>query len=208
MDTPVSNRSIEWAVAQLPAPGEAVSGDRHVVLSHAGGVLLAVVDGCGHGVEAAKAADEAVETLRRHAGDSVLAQLKHCHAALGGTRGAVMTVAELTLEDEALTLAGIGNVEATVFRAHARPSSPARECALLRGGTVGQSMPAPYASVIPVYSGDVLVMATDGVRTDTWPELALKSPPQRIADQILQRNFKGNDDALALVARFHLNAHE
>jgi phosphoserine phosphatase RsbX len=207
MDTPVSNRSIEWAVAQQPAPGQTISGDRHLVLSHARGVLVAVVDGCGHGAEAGKAADEAVETLRRHAGESVITQLKRCHSALGGTRGAVMTVAELTLEDETLTLAGVGNVEAVVFRAQPRPG-PQPECALLRGGTLGQSMPEPYASVVPVYSGDVLVMATDGVRSDSWPDLALRSPTQRIADQILQRNFKGNDDALALVARFHLNAHE
>lgn len=208
METPASNRSVEWAVAQEQAPGQTVSGDRHLVLPHARGVLLAVVDGCGHGAEAGKAADEAVETLRRHAGESALAQLKRCHTALSGTRGAVMTVAELTLEDETLTLAGIGNVEAVVFRANGQTPGPPRESALLRGGTLGQSMPEPYASVIPVHSGDVLVMATDGVRSDTWPELALKSPPQRIADQILQRNFKGNDDALTLVARFHLNAHE
>lgn len=208
MDTPDSNRSIEWAVAQQALPGETVSGDRHLVLPHARGVLLAVVDGCGHGAEAGKAADAAIETLRQSPGDSVLHQLKRCHAALAQTRGAVMTVAELTLQDETLTLAGVGNVEAVVFRAQPQPPTPPRETALLRGGTLGQNMPEPYASVFPVHDGDVLVMTTDGVRHDNWPDLAMKSPPQRIADQILQRNLKGNDDALALVARFHLNAHE
>src|SRR5207247_350114 len=47
---------IEWGVASLAMPGEAESGDRHLVKSVGTGVLVAVVDGLGHGAGAASAA--------------------------------------------------------------------------------------------------------------------------------------------------------
>src|SRR5438132_6905050 len=56
---------IEWGVASLALPGEAESGDRHLVKPVGTGVLVAVVDGLGHGAEAASAAKAAVAALER-----------------------------------------------------------------------------------------------------------------------------------------------
>lgn len=193
---------IEWAVAQRALPGQNVSGDRHVALSHPRGVTLAVIDGIGHGPEAAKAAELAVDTLRLFPENSPLAQLNCCHLALGSSRGVVMTLAEFNLRDQSLTLCGIGNVEATLFRANPGPGTPARESALLRGGVVGGQLPAPHASVIPVGAGDILVMASDGLRADFARELPARSQLQHLADHLLEKTFKGTDDALVLVARF------
>jgi negative regulator of sigma-B (phosphoserine phosphatase) len=193
---------VEWAVAQRTLPGQTVSGDRHVVLSHRRGVSLAVIDGIGHGPEAAKAADLAVETLQLFPEHTPLAQLNCCHLALGNSRGVVMTLAEFNVREQTLTLCGVGNVEATLFRTALAPGTPAREDALLRGGVVGHQLPAPHASVIPVGPGDILVMASDGLRRDFTREPATRSHLQHLADQLLEKNFKGTDDALVLVARF------
>ena len=43
---------VEWGVAQITFEGQTVCGDLHLVKSFADGVLTAVVDGLGHGVEA------------------------------------------------------------------------------------------------------------------------------------------------------------
>lgn len=199
---------VEWGTAHHASPGQTESGDRAVVLPHRRGLLLAVIDGCGHGPEAARAAQAAVETLRGNPDDSVLGQVDRCHQALAGTRGVVMTLADYDATEGALTLCGIGNVEAVLFRARATRGTPARETALLRGGIIGGERPLPYASVVPVHADDVLVMLTDGVRADFGADLALRQPPQRIADHLLSRNSKGNDDALVLVARFPASADE
>jgi negative regulator of sigma-B (phosphoserine phosphatase) len=66
-----TSRLIEWAVATSTASGESQSGDRHIVLPFAGGVLVAVMDGLGHGPGAAAAVGIAADTLTRHAGESV-----------------------------------------------------------------------------------------------------------------------------------------
>src|SRR2546427_9658051 len=92
---------IEWGVASLALPGEAESGDRHLVKPVGTGVLVAVVDGLGHGIEAASAAKAAVAALERHASESPVPLLERRHPALKGARGPVRGVAVLTRPDRA-----------------------------------------------------------------------------------------------------------
>jgi len=208
METASSLDRLEWAVAQRTLPGQNVSGDRHVVLTHRRGVTPAVIDGVGHGPEAAKAAELAANTLQLVPESSLLTHLNRCHLALAKSRGAVMTLAEFNLRELTLTLCGVGNVEAILGRAVVPQGSPAQECALLRGGVVGDQLPAPHASVIPIRPGDVLVMASDGLRTDQVRDLAWRSSLQHLADQMLEKNFKGSDDALVLLARLREQSDE
>jgi len=58
-------RLIEWGVATLALPGETQSGDRHLVKPVGSTVLVAVVDGLGHGAEAATAAQAAAAPSAR-----------------------------------------------------------------------------------------------------------------------------------------------
>src|SRR5258708_6850521 len=133
-------RLVDWAVAQKAAPGQTVSGDLHLTQPHERGVLLAVVDGLGHGPEASRAAIIAIDALRQQPSDSVHALTNRCHAALTRTRGVVMTLASFDSADRTITWCGIGNVEARLFRYDANgTTSP--ENALLRGGTVGSQLP-------------------------------------------------------------------
>ena len=202
METASALDRIEWGVARKIHPGETVSGDVHVVVPHGRGVLLGVIDGSGHGPEAAHAAHLAVETLQLQPDVSVTDHLEHCHTALANSRGAVMTLADFNSRDRTLTLCGVGNVEAMLFQAGLAAGSAPKATAPLRGGVVGEQLPEPYPTVVPVDAGDVLVMASDGVRLEFGQELGLKCAPQRLADILLQKHAKGNDDALVLVVRF------
>jgi phosphoserine phosphatase RsbX len=67
-------------------------------------------------------------------------------------------------------------------------------------------LPQISASIIPVLHGDLLILATDGVRSGFADSLDLNGHPQQIADSVLKQHWRGNDDALVLVARF--NGHE
>jgi len=53
---PIISGLIWWGVAERALPGQTVSGDKYLVKPLADGVLLAVVDGLGHGGEATAAA--------------------------------------------------------------------------------------------------------------------------------------------------------
>jgi negative regulator of sigma-B (phosphoserine phosphatase) len=192
---------IDWGVAGSPLAGEAESGDLHLVKPIPTGVLVAVVDGLGHGAEAAMAARTAVATLDQHARESVLALVQRCHHALGRTRGAVMSLAHFDYRAGIMTWLGVGNVEGVLLHADGS-ERPARASLLTRGGIVGQEVPPLRAVTVPVFAGDTLLLASDGIKRGFADDLPVDASPQQWADRILASHRKGTDDALVLVARY------
>lgn len=197
----LNDELVDWGVAM--EPGQELSGDRHVVCPYPNGVLVAAVDGVGHGREAATAAELAAGILTDRVQDSnsVIALFKECHAQLRETRGVVMSVALINAQDGAMTWMGVGNVECVVVRASGS-SGPRIEPLLLRGGVVGSQLPSLYASIVPIQQGDTLIFATDGVRNDFAHGLNVLDEPQQMAERVLAQHRKGSDDALVLVARY------
>jgi phosphoserine phosphatase RsbX len=181
--------------------GQAASGDRHLVKPFPGGVLVAVVDGLGHGPEAAAAAALAVHTLESYAEQPVISLVERCHKTLRGTRGAVMSLASYSARESTMAWVGVGNVEGVLLR---RPGTlrAGRESLLLRGGLVGTQVPTLTAAVIPVKWGDILILASDGIRREFAGDVIVTDPPQTIADRILAEHGKTTDDALVLVSRY------
>ena len=192
---------VEWRASSRPRPGQKTSGDRHLVRDVTFGSLLAVVDGIGHGQEAAAAAEIALRTLEQHAEEPMVAQVNRCHAALRGTRGVVMSVAHFRARERTLTWLGVGNVEGLVLsHKHGKPLKTMR--LLQRGGVLGANLPPLQSATFPVTAGDTLLFATDGIATGFDRNLDLTQDPQSLADGIVARHARGTDDALVLVARF------
>jgi negative regulator of sigma-B (phosphoserine phosphatase) len=198
---------MDWSVAARPISGQSVSGDLHLVKPCDHGVLVAVIDGIGHGSEAAAAARAAAEILGHYIRETIISLIKRCHGALAQTRGVVLTIAKLNPVENTMTWLGVGNVEGRLLRADTGASHP-RESVLLRGGLVGCQLPELAASVIPVAAGDLLILATDGIHAAFEDGIDFTGTPRQIADSILGRHFKGNDDALVLVARYLGMRHE
>jgi negative regulator of sigma-B (phosphoserine phosphatase) len=192
---------LEWSVAARTMSGEIECGDAHLVVESPGGMLVAVVDGLGHGSEAAIAAREAVATLAQHADEPVVPLLQRCHGQLRATRGVVMTLASFRAADATMTWLAVGNVEGFLLRADAA-AIPARESVLLRGGVVGYEIPTLRPATHRVAAGDTLVLATDGIRSAFAEGLDVAVPPREMAAGILACHAKDTDDALVLVARW------
>ncbi len=192
---------IEWGWAGSALHPVEPSGDLHVVIASPEGALVAVVDGLGHGVEAATAAAAAARLLQSQADESVVALVQRCHEGLLKTRGVVMTLASFKTQDSSMTWVGVGNVEAVLLRAD-QSKNPLREAISLRGGVVGYQLPPLRASTLPVSPGDTVIMSTDGIRTGFTDCRALERSPQEIAESILAQHSKGSDDAHVVVARY------
>lgn len=191
---------IAWGAAGAALEAGA-SGDLHVVAPFPGGALVGVIDGLGHGPEAAVAAREAARVLAAYPTEPLQTLLERCHEALRRTRGAVASVASFDARASVMTWAGVGNVEGVLVRAD-RSAGRDRETILLRGGVVGYQLPAVRAAPVPVAPGDTLVLATDGVRSGFAERAFAGGTPQEIADAILAAHGRGTDDALVLVARY------
>lgn len=191
---------VECGVASFVLPGQIESGDRHLICSNHDGVLIAVIDGIGHGEEAANAAKMATTLLKACVDEPILALVQRCHDELRLTRGVVLSLALVDASRCTMTWLGIGNIQGVLMRAGAGKGT-ARETLLLRGGVVGSQLPPLQATVLPVASGDTLFFVTDGVGREFIESLSAMEGPQRAADRILERYHSGKDDALVLVAR-------
>jgi negative regulator of sigma-B (phosphoserine phosphatase) len=191
---------IEYGVAKFVLPGQDQSGDHHVVCSSKGGILIAAIDGIGHGEEAAIAAKSAAAILKARVDEPVISLVQRCHEELRSTRGVVLSLASIDPVHGMMTWLGVGNVHGVLMRADANRGR-VREILLLRAGVVGSQLPPLQAAVLPVAKGDMLVFVTDGVRAEFAESLSALESPQRAADRVLERHRGGNDDALVLVAR-------
>ncbi len=192
---------LDWGVAARALAGQTTSGDRYLVQPYAGGVLVAVVDGLGHGEEAADAAERTLVALREQAHAPVVSLLKRCHTALEGTRGVVMSLASFQGAESVMEWVGVGDVEGVLLRGSA-DAGRAREYIVQRGGVVGFRLPPVQAALLPVTPGDTLIFATDGVSRSFTEEPPESGPPELIATRLLARHAKATDDALILVARY------
>jgi negative regulator of sigma-B (phosphoserine phosphatase) len=158
-----------------------------------------VIDGLGHGPEAADASALCASVVREHAEASVDELMAACHSALIETRGVVMTVAWFDLDRSVLSWAGVGNVDARLVRSG---PDPREDVALVFGGVLGYRMPNVRAATMPLERGDVLVMITDGIDGAISPALAGGGAAQTMADRIFAMHGKGTDDALVVVVRY------
>jgi negative regulator of sigma-B (phosphoserine phosphatase) len=193
---------IEYGVASYALPGEAQSGDRHLVLHRGAGVLIAAIDGLGHGYEAAFAAESAVSILENsEPEDSVISLVQHCHEGLRSTRGAAMSLASIDAKQGQMTWIAVGNVQGVMLRRQSTRASVPDEL-LLRAGVVGERLPPLQAAMLPISKGDTLVFVTDGIHSDFVLNLSPLEPPQKSANRILAEHRRGNDDALVLVTRY------
>lgn len=186
----------------LPLAGETESGDAWLLARQRQAIALMLVDGLGHGPEAAKAARAAVDAVAQQPGMRPAAQIEVCHAALRPTRGAAQAVALLDLETRQLHFAGVGNIGACVIER--APDGDTRRQLMSHNGIVGHNMRKVQEFALPCPPGALVVMASDGIGTQwdlaQYPGLAACDPA--IVAAVLLRDFaRGRDDACVLVLR-------
>jgi negative regulator of sigma-B (phosphoserine phosphatase) len=199
--TPREHAVLSWGVAGASLEGD-TSGDQHAVIPFAGGVLVAVVDGLGHGPEAALAARAACAMLEESPGDPVKLLIERCHENIRHTRGVVMSLASFDSRTSSMTWTGIGNVEGALLRVN-RTGQAGREAILNRGGVVGYRLPSIHVGTVLVEVGDLLIMATDGISHGFTDAVERDEPdPDAITAAVMAGYYKGTDDGLVLAARY------
>lgn len=193
---------IEWARAGRPLPSEYTSGDRGIAVDIDGGAaLFGVVDGLGHGPDAAVAALRAVEAVTRASSQRLEVLIQLCHRLLEGTRGVAMTLARVDFATNTLTWTGVGNVAADLV-AKVPAGSHIRSSVRLTAGIVGYRIPEIRpAQVVTMRAGDLLLISTDGVAEGRLEHIDFAAPAAAIAEEILGKHAKDSDDAMVLAAR-------
>ena len=169
-----------------------------------GAVLVAVIDGAGHGPPAAHAARCAATVFERLAtsgATDVEGVLAQCHVALKGTRGAAISLARLSCSQSTMTWVGLGNVEGRLCAS--RYTGFRRDASLrLFSGAAGHDMPPVTAATLPLRRGDLVAFASDGVAREFADRLDTTRAPAELAERILDDYWDDNDDAVVVVVRW------
>lgn len=192
---------LEWAMIRLPKTGEKECGDVHLIEKYRDKALLAVIDGLGHGVNAARASNRAKYLIKKSNKESIINIVTDCHQKLKKTRGVVMSLALVDSWEQTVSWTGVGNVSGVLIPVD-NINTLNTERILLRNGIVGYKLPALKASVLPIKKGDILVFSTDGVKNGFTEQLDPAKTIDGIAKYIANNYFKKSDDALILAARF------
>lgn len=201
-ESPLTDDLIDWGVAVQVADGEVLPGDQYFIQPSATRVLVAAIDGVGHGPQAAAASESALAILKTHADRPLALLVAICHDALRNTRGVVMALASLDRSTEQMAWLGVGNVEGRLLRAGRSHPHP-EEALFLRRGVVGHNIPnSLMVTALPIFKDDVVILATDGIRPEFTAGLHIGKSAHQIANDILSKYSKGTDDALVLVVKY------
>ncbi|MFW6723220.1 SpoIIE family protein phosphatase [Streptomyces sp. MAR4 CNY-716] len=181
----------------LPADTEERCGDACAVADAGDARTALIVDGLGHGPQAAEAAETAISTFHR-AQDAPLPQLvAEVHRALRLTRGAAVGL--LRLRVGRAECCGIGNIRFLAVSPH-----EIHHRFTGQPGVVGWNVPRPVVRSLPLPAGTTLVLHTDGIAArwaDAPSPFLLRLPPPLLAAALVHGHRYGNDDAAVLAGR-------
>lgn len=191
---------MESGVVSVPMPGEEVCGDAWAVSEEPGVSQWLVVDGLGHGIQAAEAAREAVRVFHDQAHLGPTGILGAAHTALRSTRGAAMAIARVDRNRGEVRYAGIGNIAGVVL-----DGGPGRGSHMVsQNGIVGHAVRKVQEFVYPWSGASLLVMHSDGLGTqwslDRYPGLVARHPAL-VAGTLFRDVRRGRDDVTVLAAR-------
>lgn len=195
---PGSTAAHGLGVVSLPITGETVSGDAWCAKYTLGRSIYIVADGLGHGPLAAEAAEEAIRIFREATHLSPERMLADMHGALGKTRGAAVSIAEVLHDRGIVNYAGVGNVAGSIYCAGKSRSM------VSMNGTVGHSVSRIQQFSYPWEANCALFLHSDGLSTrwsmDQYPGLASRHPA--LVAGVLYRDFsRKRDDVTILVSR-------
>ncbi len=190
--------TFEVGAVSAPKPGEDVSGDAWSIKQRPGWALLLLADGLGHGRLAADASIMAVSVFQSVTDATAMAAVERVHAALSGTRGAAVAVAQIDTRAGTVVYCGIGNIAGAIIR-----DDETRHMVSMNG-TAGHSVRKIQSFTYQWSPAALLVLASDGISTqwslDGYPGLRQRDPA--LVAALIFRDFRRQrDDATLVVAR-------
>jgi anti-sigma regulatory factor (Ser/Thr protein kinase) len=180
----------------IPMSGEIVCGDSWRVQACGARTRVAVVDGLGHGPDAAMASLAAIRVVEQAGSSSPAQVIELVHKAIAASRGAAMAICDFDLTgSQPATYCGIGNISGTVIGPEGQRSM------ISLNGIVGHQQRRTHEYSYPWTADSLLIMHSDGLQTrwslDPYPGLRNRHPG--IIAAILRRDFSRARDDLCIV---------
>ncbi|MBN2010498.1 SpoIIE family protein phosphatase [candidate division KSB1 bacterium] len=179
-----------------PKFGEKYSGDNFYLKHLNNGLFFCVIDSLGHGYNAYKSTQIALNIIQNNYQNSLSSIIEKCHENLRHERGAAIALGRIDLSRKVITYLAVGNIVTWIY------SGETSKQLMYFNGTVGVIFKNIHESEYPVENGSCLVVCSDGISSkfDINPELQRKSA-QEIAHYIFKNFTKSHDDATVLAIK-------
>jgi len=171
--------------------GETVSGDEVLAVKGENFILIAVIDGLGHGFEASEVAIRIKTYIEEHHNTEINELIQRAHKHFLGSRGAVVGLAKIYNDGQVEFLA-VGNIRARLIGEKERFELVSTD------GAIGVRMRnSLFLQRMKMQKGDRFIMYSDGVSNRLYRE---SSTFPRIGAKIFINNAivqygKDHDDA-------------
>ncbi len=180
----------------IPISGERECGDQWQVQVAGERTRIALVDGLGHGPDAAQAALAAIRVIEQTGQSAPAMVLERTHQAIAASRGAAMAVCDIEPAGaKPVIFCGTGNIAGVVIGREGQRSM------ISLYGIVGHQQRKTQEFSYPWSADSLLVMHSDGLQTrwslDPYPGLRSRHPG--VIAAILMRDFSRNRDDLCIV---------
>lgn len=187
-----------WGAICQPMRHESACGDMWRICEHNGRLSVVLVDGLGHGPEAAAAANEAIMAF---SGDPFLESatvMQAIDSRMRGTRGGAVAIAQIDPQQRLLKYVGVGNIAGSLRDAN----GSAGRGLFSHHGIAGVQLRKIQEFEYPLPSNGFLIMHSDGMQSrwsfDKYPGLIRRHPA--VSAGILYRDFtRGRDDITVAV---------
>jgi anti-sigma regulatory factor (Ser/Thr protein kinase)/serine/threonine protein phosphatase PrpC len=197
-DTPVKPCPFDIGVATRCHPKMALNGDAFVVKKWEDSILVALIDGLGHGQFAHLAAGRARQYVQDHFDAPLKDIFRNTGRACKATRGVVMAIARFDRGRNVLTFASIGNIEARVL------GSPEPMSFIVRRGIVGVNTSNPAVTEHRWEPSYLMILHTDGLsvhwKWEDFPDITYEKA-EIVSQRMLRRFAKDHDDATVVVVK-------
>jgi len=197
-DAPAADNELQAGGICIPLKGETQCGDDWNLTASKGRYVLLVVDGLGHGPQAAAAASAAKQIAALNVAGSPKEQVEALHGGMRATRGAAVAVVELKPWAGVGTFCGVGNIACFT-----RIEGKARSL-VSYNGIVGHQMGRIQEFSFPFPTGACLYAYSDGM-TSRWDPGAYAGlencVPSLIAAVLFRDHARGRDDTTLIVLR-------
>lgn len=195
-DKAKEKRSFKIGAVSIPHPRELVCGDGFAVKTTESFCQALVVDGLGHGVEAAKASRAAVEVFNKQSEILPPTEMLHLiHQALRPTRGAAVAVVNLDVSKNTVAFGGIGNISGVVIK------EGGQQQMVSHAGIAGFEARKIAEFAYVWEKGATLILHSDGLQT-RWNLAALPGirmrQPGLIAGLLYRDYNRATDDTTVL----------
>ena len=181
----------------LPKPGETQCGDGFSSILSPDYVRLFLGDGLGHGADAAKAVEMAIEAFQACTETDPVETIRYINTVVKKTRGLVATVAIFNLKEKTWKICGVGNIATKIL------GPTFSKGYMAYNGIIGLNLPRTLnAQEMPYEKGQHMIMCSDGLRS-RWDVLKYPSILRydlSVLDASLIKDFGRYTDDMSVLA--------